>query len=137
MFGAKKEVNNLAEDWGDEEGRFKLPIKKLIIVALCILAVSIPAYAVYRITSPASDPVTVNTPATLSKPTVNATTAIIGDTLQVTTVLSDHLSGQQVIFFLNDVQIGETTTDSNGQAIFNHVATTPGTYIFVAKCIHV
>jgi hypothetical protein len=125
----------MSEDWDEE--RFKLPIKKIIIVALCVFAVSIPAYAVYSFWSPPSDPVIVNTPATLSKPIVNATTAIIGDTLQVTTVLSDQLSGQQVIFFLNDVQIGETTTDSNGQAIFNYVATAAGSHIFKARCIHV
>jgi hypothetical protein len=124
----------MAEDW-DEEG-FKIPVKKILLVILCILAVSIPAYAVYKIVSPDSDPAIINTPATLSKPTHNATEAIIGDTIQITVDLSDQSPGQQITFFQNDQQIGTATTDSNGQAILNHVATTAGTYIFKAWCIH-
>lgn len=124
----------MSEDW-DEEG-FKFPVKKILIITLCILAVSIPAYAVYKITSPASDPVVVNTPATLSKPTVNSTTAIIGDIIQISVALSDLSPGQQITFFQNDIQIGTATTDSNGQAIFNQVLTTAGTYTYHATCIH-
>ncbi len=124
----------MSEDWDEE--RFKFPVKKILIIALCILAFSIPTYAVYKITSPASDPAVVNTPATLSKPTLNTTTAIIGDTIQISVALSDLAPGQQITFFQNDIQIGIATTDSNGQAIFNQALTAAGTYIYHATCIH-
>ena len=121
------------EDWGNEN---PIPWKKIVLVVLLIGVIVGSAFAVYKITSPDSDPVVVATPATLSKPTVNATTAVTGDTIQISTTLSDALDGQQVFFYENDVNIGSAYTGSGGTAIFNRVVNTPGTYVYKADCMH-
>ena len=121
------------ENWGDEN---PFPWRKIFLVVLVIGVLVGTAFAVYKITSPDSDPVVVTTPATLSKPTVNATTATTGDTIQISVTLSDALDGQQVFFYENDVSIGSAYTGSGGIAIFNRVVSTPGTYIYKADCMH-
>lgn len=121
------------ENWGDES-RFNW--KRLLLIVLIVsLTVSV-AFAVYKITSPNSDPVNVSTPATLDKPSVNATSAVTGDTIQITTHLSDNMDGVQVFFYENDVSIGSSYTGSGGTAIFNRVVSTPGTYVYKADCVH-
>lgn len=121
------------ENWGDEN---RFPWRKIILVVLVIGVLVGTAFAVYKITSPDSDPVVVTTPATLSKPSVNATSAVTGDTIQISTTLSDGLDGQQVFFYENDVNIGSAYTGSGGIAIFNRVVASAGTYVYKADCMH-
>ena len=112
------------------------PTAIIILTLVLIVTIATTAYAVYKITSPPSNPIIVNEPATLSQPTVNATTAITGDILQITTELSDQAEGIQVFFYENQVSIGSAYTNSEGQAIINRSVNTPGTYVYVADCIH-
>lgn len=121
------------EDWGDES-RFNW--KALLIAIVLISAVICGGYAVYKIVSPDSDQVNVSTPATLSKPIVNATSAVVGNTIQITTTLSDGLDGVQVFFYENDISIGSAYTGSGGTAIFNRVVNSPGSYVYHAECVH-
>lgn len=121
------------EDWGNDN---PLPWRKIVLVVLLIGAIVGSAFAVYKITSPDSDPVDVTTPATLSKPTMNATSAVVGDTIQISTTLSDGLDGQQVFFYENSVNVGSAYTGSGGTAIFNRVVNTAGTYVYKADCVH-
>lgn len=121
------------ENWGDEN---QIPFRKIILVILLIACIVGTAFAVYKITSPPSDPVVITTPATLSKPSVNATTGVIGDTIQISTTLSDATDGIQVFFYENDLSIGSAYTGSGGTAIFNRVVGSPGTYIYKADCVH-
>jgi hypothetical protein len=122
------------ENW---EADHKLgPAAIAIALILIIVIAAGSAYAVYKITSAPSDPVTVTESATLSKPTLNATTAVIGDTLQITTTLSDLAEGVQVFFYENQVSIGSAYTNSEGEAILNRVLSNTGTYTYIADCIH-
>jgi hypothetical protein len=120
------------EDWGETS----FPWKKVILVILLVGAIVGTVVAVYKITSPDSDPVIVTTPATLTKPSVNATLAVSGDTIQITTTLSDSAEGLQVFFYENDLSIGSAYTNSAGQAIMNRVVNSPGTYIYLAEFMH-
>ena len=122
------------EDW---EGDNKTSITKWIIL-IAILAVALigTVYAVYQITSPNSDTVTVTTPAILSKPIVSATTATVGQTITVTTTLSDSLDGVQVFFYENGNQIGSDYTDDTGTATYTRGLNIAGTYTYYAECIH-
>lgn len=124
------------ENW---EVDHKSTSMRIIVIALiAIVATASVAYAAIKITSPASDPVTVTDPSsiTLSKPTVNATQAYIGETIQVTTTLSTSKEGLQVFFYCNDVAIGNAYTDSQGQAIFNHKLNAAGTNIYTADVVY-
>lgn len=123
------------EDW---EGDHKIPKHWLIIAALiAVVAIAGTAYAVYNITSPPSDPVVATEPATLSKPAVNATAVVVGDTVQISTTLSDGLEARQVFFYENDVQLpGSSFTNSEGTAVYNREISAVGTYIYTAKCVH-
>lgn len=124
------------ENWEEDH---KLPKHWIIIIALIgIIAITGTAIAIYKITSPPSDPVTVATPATLSQPTVNATSAITGDILQLTTSLSDNAEGLQVFFFNNASvsALGSAYTDSTGTAIFNTPLNTVGVFTYTAECLH-
>ena len=124
------------EDW---EGDQKTSIIKWIIFGLILLLVcSGSAVAIYRIVSPPSDPVVVTTPATLSKPTVSATSAVVGDTITITTQLSDGLAGVQVFFYENSSTnpLGSDYTNDLGQASYNKTFTSAGTYTFYADCVH-
>ena len=115
------------------------PAHKGVIIALvCLIAVCGVAYAAYKIVSPPSQPVTVGTPATLSAPTVNGTSLVLGDTLQLTTTLSDKASNVQVFFYSNATTgaLGSAYTDSNGEAILNVKQTAIGVFNFTADCIH-
>ena len=113
----------------------KVSRRTLLGVALIALLV-IGAFAVYKITSDDSEPVEVVEPATLSQPSVNATTAVPSDTIQITTTLSDGAEGLQVFFYENDAQIGSAYTNSEGTAIFNRVVSAIGTYVYHCECTH-
>jgi hypothetical protein len=122
------------ENW---EADHKLgPAAIIILTLILIVMIATTAYAVYKITSPPSDPVVVSLPSELSKPTVNATAAVIGETIQITTTLNDGVEGLQVFFYENDVNIGSAYTNSQGEAIINRVINNAGTFIYVADCIH-
>ena len=122
------------EDW---EADHKLSKRTLIVIALvAILALAGTAVAVYKIVSPPSDPVVVATPATLSKPTVNATSAVEGDTIHITTTLSDAFQGLQVFFYENNVQIGSDYTNDQGLASYDRVINNAGTFVYTAECMH-
>lgn len=122
------------EDWETDN---RPSIKLLSIIAVVILVVAAgSAVAIYKIVSDPSPEVVVTVPAELSAPSVNATAAVIGDTIQLTTTLSDSAEGLQVFFLENMVQIGSAYTNSLGQAIFNRVMNTAGNYTFTAECTH-
>lgn len=65
-----------------------------------------------------------------------ATSAVTGDTIQLTTQLSDSAEGLQVFFYENDAEIGSAYTDSTGTAIYNRVNIPVGNYIYHATCMH-
>lgn len=113
-------------------------MKTVIIGIILLLAVAGVAYAAYKIVSPPSPVVQVGTPATLTAPTVNGTSLVLGDTLQLTTVLSDKAPNVQIFFYNNASMsaLGSAYTDSNGQAIFNVQQNTPGNFTFTADTIH-
>lgn len=123
------------EEFGQHSGPAKKTVIILLIAVLCLSGV---AYAAYKITSPPSQPVTVGTPATIAAPTVNGTSLVLGDTLQLTTSISDKAANVQVFFYSNasTVALGSAYTDSNGQAILNVPMTTAGVFVFTADCIH-
>jgi len=107
-----------------------------LIIFIAIVGTVFAADYFYKITSPPSEPVDVNVRATLSKPTTNSTAAIIGDTIQITTVLSTHEEGFQVTFKENGDIIGSAYTNDQGQAIYNRVMTSTGTFVYIAECIY-
>ena len=125
------------ETWETDSvtSKTKLAIMLLIIVIAVVVSFKV-VDAVYHITSPASPTVTARTPATLSTPTVSTTDVMIGDTVTVSTTLSDGLAGVRVYFFENGNQIGSDDTDASGIAIYNRVITAAGSYTYVADCIH-
>jgi hypothetical protein len=123
----------------DEFSHASGPAKKTVVICLVLLiAVVGVAYAAYKIVSPPSQPVTVGIPASLSAPTVNGTSLVLGDTLQLITTISDKASNVQVFFYNNasTIALGSAYTDSNGQAILNVQQNTPGVFTFTADCIH-
>lgn len=132
LFRRRKTLN---EKWDDETQR-EFPTRKILIAVLLIACIVVPVGAVYKIMSPPSDPVVVTEPATLSKPTVNATNAIPNDKLIISTTLSDKAPGVQVFFYENDIQIGSASTDSNGVATYQHTIASVGTKVYYADCIH-
>ena len=127
------------EDWEGDQKKSKI---KMVIVLLIIMIAAVVSFkvvdAVYHITSPPSKPVVVFTPATLSEPTVSATSAVTGDTITITTQLSDGLAGIQVFFYENSstTPMGSDYTNDLGQASYNKTFSTIGTYTFYADCIH-
>lgn len=108
----------------------------IVIALVAILTIAGSAVAVYKIMSPPSDPVEVVTPATLSKPLLNATRASVGETIQITTTLSDKVPAVEVFFYQNNLPIGSSYTNSEGVAIFNKQLNAVGTFIYTADCIH-
>lgn len=124
------------ENWEEDH---KLKPKAIIaILLIASIAIAGTAFAVYKITSPPSAPIIVTTPSTLNAPTLNATTATVGDTVQITTTLSDGAEGLQVFFYKNGTvgAIGSAYTNSQGQVIFNYGLGEVGTYVFTAECVH-
>ena len=125
------------EDW---EADSKTSKTKLAIMLLILVVASVACFkvvdAVYHITSPASDTVTVTQPQTLSKPTVSATYVTVGETVTISTTLIDGLSGVQVSFFENGSLIGNDFTDDTGTATYNRIMTSAGSYTYVCDCIH-
>lgn len=112
----------------------------IAIVLLIIIVASVgTVYAVYKITSPPSLPVTVNTIATLSAPNVNGTVLVVGDTLQLSSTLSDAALGVQVFFYEtgSTTPLGSALTNSNGEAILNVLMSQPkSTVTYYADAIH-
>lgn len=131
-FRRRKTLN---EKWDDDTER-EFPTRKIIIAVLLIACIAVPVGAVYKILSPPSDTVIVTEPATLSKPTVNATNAIPADKLVISTTLSDGAPGVQVFFYENNLQIGSASTDSNGVATYQHTISSIGNKTYTADCIH-
>jgi hypothetical protein len=124
------------ENWEEDHKLSPKVIIAALVIAM-ILSASV-GYAIYKITSPPSAPVVISEPATLSAPSVNTTSAVTGDTLQLTTTLSDSKEGVQVFFYHNASAsaIGSAYTNSAGQAILNYALTQVGTFTFTADCIH-
>ena len=136
------------EDWGDNEENFiqrlmrKFSVKQWLIIGfIVIFSVTSIAYAAIKITSPASNPVNVNTTPTLSQPTTNTTNCYIGDTIQITETISPTMEGQQIFFYANvttnakGTTLGSAYTNSDGVAILNTVVNTAGTYVYVCDAI--
>ncbi len=123
------------EEFGKSSGP---ALKTVAIIMVCLIAFVGVAYAAYKLTSPPSQPVSVVPPASLSAPTVNGTSLVLGDTLQLTTTLSDKANNVQVFFYNNAsaVSLGSAFTDSNGQAIINVPMSTAGNFTFTADCYH-
>lgn len=111
-------------------------IKWFIIGLILLVACAGTVSAIYHITSPPSDTVTVTETQTLSRPTVSATSMTVGETLTISTTLMDGLSGVQVSFFENGNLIGNDFTDDTGTATYNRVMTSAGSYTYFADCIH-
>jgi hypothetical protein len=124
------------ENWESDNSHQANPTRIIIIALALILCIAIPVGAVYKITSAPSDPVEVTAPADLTKVSTNATQAIPGDKLVLSTTLTDGLSNVQVFFYENDVSIGSAYTDSNGIATLTHTLVSTGTKIYLADCIH-
>lgn len=126
----------MAFDFQDEETENKLPVKKIILIVALVLCIAVPAGAIYKMTAPASDPVIVTEPTGLSKVAVNATAAVVGDTIRLSTTVGDHQSGIEIFFYQNDISIGSSFTNSEGTAIYEKIVNTAGNYIFTADGIH-
>lgn len=123
----------------DEFSNASGPAKKTVIICMVALLLVVGvAYAAYKIVSPPSPAVHVGTAATLTAPTVNGTSLVLGDTLQLTTTISDHIQNVQVFFYRNDstIALGSSFTDSNGQAILNAPMNVAGDFVFTADCVH-
>jgi len=103
------------------------------LLVLCLVGV---VAATYLMTSPESDDVTVSTQATLSKVTVSTISVTVGDSLTLSTTVSDHTSGLTVTFFNNnDVSVGTATTDSSGTASLT-LQPPEGVWSFYATATH-
>lgn len=122
------------EDWESDNKTSNL--KWIIITIIALVTLSGIAVAAYQIVSPPSDPVPVTTAAKLSKPQVNATSAVVGDVLQISVTLSDGAEGVQVWFRENGTDIGSDYTNDVGTATYNRVLTVAGTFTYDAHCIH-
>jgi hypothetical protein len=114
----------------------KTPMKKstkILLTLGILLAIAIPVVAAtgYLMTAPASDNTTVNpstspspspspspVPATLSKVTVSTQTLTVGQSLTITTTVSDHTAGIIVTFtaVTGGATVGTATTDNTGLA---------------------
>ena len=136
------------EDWGDNEENFiqrlmrRFSVKQWLIIGFVVIfSVTSVAYAAIKITSPASNPVNVNTTPTLSQPITNTTNCYIGDTIQITETISPTMEGQQIFFYANvttnakGTTLGSAYTNSDGVAILNTVVNTAGTYVYVCDAI--
>jgi hypothetical protein len=114
----------------------KLSLSKksiMILLAVAALATLLIVSASYVMTSPVSQNVVVNptptptpsptptpAPATLSTVTVSATALTVGQSLTVTTQVSDHTEGIVVTFktVTGDITVGTANTDATGLASF-------------------
>lgn len=112
---------------------------KIIIAVVALALVAGIATAAYVMTAPMSDDITVNppgSPATLSKVTSSAYTLTAGETITLTTTVSDGTQGINVTFLnQNGVSVGTAVTDESGTA---SVTITPpeGTWSFYATATH-
>ena len=128
-------------------------VSKKAVIALCLIALvatmSTVLAAGYLIVSPASDQLTVNPKptdpdpdpeATLSKVKLGVNTITEGDSVTLTTTLSDglHLAtkeGHTVVFYdQNDNKVGQTTTNIDGRACISITPSAAGTYTYYATC---
>jgi len=124
-------------------------VSKKAVIALCLIALvatmSTVLAAGYLIVSPASDQLTVNPKptdpdpdpeATLSKVKLNVNTITEGDTVTLTTLLSDKTQGLKVVFYdQDDNKVGEANTNVDGRACIT-ITPTAGTYTYYATCMH-
>jgi hypothetical protein len=113
-----------------------------VVIALIMVVAVGGAVAIYGIRSPDSDPLQVNptpTPvpqATLSKVSFPTTSITVGDTVTLTTIVSDASAGLTVDFYnQNGALVGSTTTNSLGSA---SITVTPpiGTWVYHANTSH-
>jgi len=125
------------ENWeaDSKTSKAKLAIILLVIVIAAVLCFKV-VDAVYHITSPPSPAVTVTEPATLSLPTVSSTAVTVGETVTISSTLSDGAEGVQVSFFENGSLIGNDFTDDTGTATYNRIMTGAGSFTYVCDCIH-
>lgn len=65
----------------------------------------------------------------------NATSAYVGDTIELTAILSDNANGETVYFYENENPIGTVGT-LDGYAVLNHILTVEGNIQFTAECMH-
>ena len=128
--------------------------KKTIILAILITLIVVASISVviaaYTMTSPVSDPLIVNptpTPAptpsptpvplaSLSKVATSVTTLYIGNTVVLSTTVSDSTAGIVVNFFnQNNAAVGTATTNAEGLA--STTITPPlGTWTYYATASH-
>ena len=120
------------ENWEDER---QINWRKILLGLLLIGIVVGAAVAVYKITSPPSEPVIVVEAPELAAPTFNATSLFKGETLQITVKLTPAEGGVQIFFYENNNLIGSATTNSDGDAILNRVMNIIGTFSFTADAI--
>ena len=125
------------ETWETDSGTSKTKLAIMLLILVIAVVVSFKVVdAVYHITSPPSDTVTVTQPQTLSKPTVSATSVTVGETITISTTLSDGTAGVVVTFFENDNVIGSDSTDDKGTATYTRVLISVGSYTYYADCLH-
>ena len=105
----------------------------LIILLVCAET----ALAVYVMTAPQSVDVTVNPAlASLSQVTVSSTVITVGDSLTLSTTVSDHTAGLTVTFYnQNNIEVGTATTNSAGTATLT-IQPPEGTWSFYASANH-
>ena len=124
-------------------------IKAAIIIAVVTtLIVAGVALAAYTMTSPSSDPLTVTDPtpspsptpppvdATLSKVTLSVTTITVGESVTLSTTVSDATPDLTVTFFNNGAGIVGTAI-TNATGIASLTITPPlGTWTYYATAQH-
>ena len=122
----------------------------IIIIAVSSLFIGVVAAASYLLTSPPSDPGTVNpvptpsptpspTPiplASLSKVTLSVYTLTIGESWTLSTTVSDASPGLTVTFHdQNELPVGASVTNINGTASFT-TAPPLGNWLYHAHTTH-
>lgn len=114
-----------------------------IICALLLVVIVGCVAATYIMTSPSSPDVTVNpsptpTPqqATLSAVTASPLILTVGDTLTLSTTVSDATAGLTVTFYnQNNVAVGQAATNIQGTATLQ-IQPPEGTWSFYATATH-
>lgn len=111
-----------------------------IIIAVVALALVVGiAAAAYVMTAPMSDDITVNppgAPATLSKVTSSTYTLTEGESITLSTTVSDGTQGINVTFLnQNGVSVGTAITDATGVATLT-ITPPEGTWSFYATATH-
>jgi hypothetical protein len=108
---------------------------KIAILLLVVLLIGV-ASAVYIMQAPMSSDVVVTGQATLSKVSVSSILITAGDSLTLSTTVSDHTQGITVTFFnQNDVSVGTAVTGPTGTATLT-IQPPVGTWSFYATATH-